>query len=294
MTGQKIFHYRILDLLGQGGMGSVYKAFDLKLERFVAIKFLSESYSKSVKVVDRFRNEARNQAKLNHPNIIAVYGYEESENNFAIIMEYFNGFSLDELLNRKKKLSLNEAIPIVKQILYGISFAHKHRLIHRDIKPSNILINMNGDVKIMDFGISSSLYITQMADAFNHSGTLLYLSPEQILGEPASERSDIYSIGLTFFEMLAGMPMLQAKNNYEIVNTRINAEIKNHNLKDTVIPDAFRSIISKAAAHNPENRFSNCDEFLYEISKASSREITANGLPRKSLIKKILLSFLDE
>lgn len=293
MTGKKIFHYRILDLLGKGGMGSVYKAFDLKLERFVAIKFLSESYSKNVKVVDRFRNEARNQAKLNHPNIIAVYGYEEGENNFAIIMEYFNGFSLDELFTRKKNLSLNEAIPIVKQILYGISFAHKHGLIHRDIKPSNILINMNGDVKIMDFGISSSLYLTQL-DAFTQSGTLLYLSPEQIQGEPASERSDIYAIGLTFFEMLAGVPLLQAKNNYEIVNTKINAEIKNHNLKVSTISEVFRSVISKAVASNPENRFANCDEFLYEISKASSREITADDLPRKSLIKKILLSFLDD
>ncbi len=293
MTGKKIFHYRILDLLGTGGMGSVYKAFDLKLERFVAIKFLSESLSKNLKVVDRFRNEARNQAKLNQPNIVAVYGYEEAENNFAIIMEYFNSFSLEELLTRKKYLSLNEAVPIIKQVLYGVSFAHKHGLIHRDIKPSNILINMNGNVKIMDFGISSSFYFNE-TDANNYSGTLIYLSPEQMEGEPATEQSDVYSIGLTFFEMLVGAPLLQANNSYEIINTKLNAEIKSHNLKVAIIPDVFRSIITKAVSSNLENRFSNCDEFLSEISKASAKEMTVKVLPRKSLIKKILLSFLDD
>lgn len=293
MTGKKIFHYRILDLLGTGGMGSVYKAFDLKLERFVAIKFLSESLSKNLKVVDRFRNEARNQAKLNHPNIVSVYGYEEAENRFAIIMEYFNSFSLDELLTRKKYLSLKEAIPIIKQVLYGISFAHKHGLIHRDIKPSNILINMNGNVKIMDFGISSSLYLNK-SDSVNYSGTLIYLSPEQIEGKPASERSDIYSIGLTLFEMLVGAPLIQANNNYEIVNTKLNTEIKNNNLKVAIIPEIYRSIITKAVSSNPENRFSNCDEFLSELSIAVARESTVKEFPRKSLIKKILLSFLDD
>ncbi|HMU41698.1 MAG TPA: serine/threonine-protein kinase [Ignavibacteriaceae bacterium] len=293
MTGKKFYHYRVLDLLGTGGMGSVYKAFDLKLERFVAIKFLSESLSKNLKVVDRFRNEARNQAKLNHPNIVAVYGYEEAENNFAIIMEYFNGFSLDELITQKKYFSLNEAVPIIKQVLYGVSFAHKHGLIHRDIKPSNILINMSGNVKIMDFGISSSVYFNK-SDAINYSGTLIYLSPEQIEGEAASERSDIYSIGLTLFEMLVGAPLLQANNNYEIVNSKLNAEIKNHNLKVAIIPEVFRSIISKAISNNLENRFSNCDEFLSEISNAAAKEINMKLLPRKSLIKKILFSFLDD
>ena len=293
MTGKKFYHYRVLDLLGTGGMGSVYKAFDLKLERFVAIKFLSESLSKNLKVVDRFRNVARNQAKLNHPNIVAVYGYEEAENNFAIIMEYFNGFSLDELITQKKYFSLNEAVPIIKQVLYGVSFAHKHGLIHRDIKPSNILINMSGNVKIMDFGISSSVYFNK-SDAINYSGTLIYLSPEQIEGEAASERSDIYSIGLTLFEMLVGAPLLQANNNYEIVNSKLNAEIKNHNLKVAIIPEVFRSIISKAISNNLENRFSNCDEFLSEISNAAAKEINMKLLPRKSLIKKILFSFLDD
>lgn len=293
MTGKKISNFRILDLLGKGGMGSVYKAFDLKLERFVAIKFLSEALSKKTELVNRFRNEARNQAKLNHPNIISVYGYEEESNFFAIIMEYFSGFSLEELIRQKEKLSLIESLTIVKQILYGISFAHKNGLLHRDIKPSNVLIDRNGNVKMMDFGISSSLYINE-PNSINHSGTLLYLSPEQIEGKPVSERSDIYSIGFTFYEMLTGKPLHNVNNNFELVNEKLNNSIRNNVLSDANIPGSVRAIISKAIFINPQKRFSSCDDFLSELSKIMVKELSDKKRYGKSLLEKIFPALSED
>lgn len=288
MTGKKISHFRILDLLGTGGMGSVYKAFDLKLERFVAIKFLSEALSKKTELVNRFRSEAKNQAKLNHPNIVSVLGYEEENNIFAIIMEYFSGFSLEELIRQKEKLSLNESIPIIKQVLFGISFAHQNGLLHRDIKPSNILIDRNGNVKVMDFGISSSIYLSE-SGSINRSGTLLYLSPEQIQGNLVSERSDIYSIGLTFCEMLTGKPMHEVNNNFELLNEKFNDGMRYLNLDEVNIPNSIRTIILKASSNNPQKRFSDCDEFLRILSKAAMKELP--GKRRKSILEKIFPAF---
>ena len=153
-----IENYKFISLLGKGGMGVVYKAQDIKLERFVAIKILSSHLIDSPRLIERFKIEAKNQAKLSHPNIVTVYGFIEYKNLLGIVMEYVEGESLDKIVYKNKRLNLGDSVYILKQVLSGIGYAHSRGFIHRDIKPSNIILNTEGVAKIMDFGISKSLF----------------------------------------------------------------------------------------------------------------------------------------
>lgn len=158
MVGAIVGSYKIISKLGEGGMGVVYKALDLKLERFVALKILNAQTSQSAQFIERFKREARNQAKLNHPNIIPVYGFIDEQGYLGIAMEYVDGETLEQIIDRKGSLELGETLDILQQILRGVGYAHQKGFIHRDIKPSNVMMDSDGVAKIMDFGISKSIY----------------------------------------------------------------------------------------------------------------------------------------
>jgi len=158
LIGNKIENYQILSILGKGGMGIVYKARDEKLDRFVAIKFLAFEMVNNPKLAERFKREAKNHAQLLHSNIVTVYGFIEYKNLLGIVMEFVEGESIEKVLFRNMRLHIYDVVYIMRQVLLGIGYAHSKGFIHRDIKPSNIIVNSEGIVKIMDFGISKSIF----------------------------------------------------------------------------------------------------------------------------------------
>ena len=218
MVGGIIENYKIISVLGEGGMGIVYKGFDLKLERYVAIKILNSQALLNPQFVARFKREAKNQAKLNHPNIVPVYGFAEANRTLGIVMEYVEGETLENIIERNGKLGLLESLNVLKQILAGADYAHSKGFVHRDLKPSNIIISTEGVAKIMDFGISKSMFESQgITKTGTKIGTILYMSPEQIKAMEPTAQSDIYSIGISIFEMLRGKTPFDVGNEFQIM-----------------------------------------------------------------------------
>jgi serine/threonine protein kinase len=219
MIGQTISHYKILEKLGEGGMGVVYKAQDLTLDRFVALKFLPESSASSGSDVPRFLQEARAAAALNHPNICTIYGIEDVDGRQFIVMEYVDGQTLHD---KRASLSMKQAIEIGIQIADGLAAAHDKGIIHRDIKPENIMIRKDGIAQIMDFGLAKLRGVTRLTKEGSTLGTAGYMSPEQVQGHEADHRSDIFSLGVLLFEMITGQLPFKGLHEtavaYEIVN----------------------------------------------------------------------------
>lgn len=242
MIGKKIHNYKIVSLLGEGGMGVVYKAFDIKLERFAALKIINLNTTTFSRLMERFRREARNQARLNHPNIVSVYGFVEDRDIAGIAMEYVEGETIEQILIKEGRLATIHALEIIFQVLEGIEYAHSQGFIHRDLKPSNIIIDLNGNAKIMDFGISKS--IDEMESITQHQsrpGTLMYMSPEQLSGNEVSVKSDLYSLGITLYEMIAGFYPYDSSTFYEIVDSHVNK-----------IPPAIKDILPEVPAEIDE------------------------------------------
>ncbi|MFA7290491.1 MAG: serine/threonine-protein kinase, partial [Melioribacteraceae bacterium] len=221
LIGKTIDNYKIVSVLGKGGMGIVYKAYDTKLDRYVAIKMLTPQMTDKTRFIDRFKREAKNHAKLSHPNIVTVYGFIEYSDFLGIVMEYVEGESLDKVLQRQGRIHLYDIIYIMRQVLYGMGYAHKKGFVHRDIKPSNIMLNKEGITKIMDFGISKSLLDKDLTKTGSKVGTVFYMSPEQVKGLDVTHLSDVYSLGCTLYEMAAGNPPFNFETEYEIMEAQI-------------------------------------------------------------------------
>ncbi len=287
MIGSKIEHYRIVDILGEGGMGIVYKALDLKLERYVALKILNAQAFSNPQFIARFRREAKNQAKLTHPNIVPVYGLAESENTLGIVMEYVKGETLERIIERERQLGLIESLNILKQILAGAGYAHKQGFVHRDLKPSNIIINHEGVAKIMDFGISKSINDSKaITKTGTKIGTVLYMSPEQIKAQDPTNRSDIYSIGITFYEMLAGVTPFDKGTEFEIMEAHLKKNpVKISSIRKD-IPFEVDALINKALNKSPIKRYENCDEFIESIDDLLYKLETGNKKIKKIKTKK--------
>lgn len=270
LIGRVIENYKFEKVLGQGGMGIVYRAYDMKLDRHVAIKLLSVQVTDLTRFIERFRREAKNQAKLVHPNIVTVYGFIEAENLLGIVMEYVEGDSLDKLIHRQGRLHPYDAVYLIKQVLSGIGYAHVKGYVHRDIKPSNIIVNREGVVKIMDFGISKSLFEKGVTQTGAKVGTVYYMSPEQIRGEKVTHHADIYAIGCTLYEMLTGKPPFFYDSEYEIMDAHLK---KNPPKVSEIVPGTPHQldvIINRAMAKSPAERFQHCEEFLQEINQTEA------------------------
>jgi len=262
MIGRGLQNYKVLSLLGQGGMGAVYKVFDIKLERYAALKILSLNTTYNSTFIERFKREARNQAKLMHPNIVSVYGFVEEKDVLGIAMEYIEGDTLESIIHERGRIEFSYALELIGQILNGIEFAHQQGFIHRDLKPSNIILDLNGNPKIMDFGISKS--IDELKSITQHNarpGTLLYMSPEQLGGNVITVKSDLYSLGITFYEMLTGAHPYNAQTIYEIIDSHVNGFPAKVSAQIPTIPGAADEIILRAMNKSSDNNFSSAADF---------------------------------
>lgn len=271
--GQKINNrYEILKSIGEGGMANVYLAHDVILDRNVAIKVLRGDLAGDEKFVRRFQREALSASGLSHPNIVEMYDVGEDDGTYYIVMEYIEGKTLKQLIKKRGKLTLSESIDIMLQLTDGIDHAHASYIIHRDIKPQNIMIQGNGEIKITDFGIAIALNNTQLTQTNSVMGSVHYLPPEQASGKTPTVKSDIYSMGILFYELLTGQLPFKGDNAVEIAFKHIKNDIPSIREIDNTIPQSIENIVLKATAKNPKNRYASAKEMHDDILTALSEE----------------------
>ena len=267
VKGQKINdRYEVRKLIGEGGMANVYLGFDTILERDVAIKVLRGDLADDEKFVRRFRREAQSASLLNHPNIVQIYDVGEDDGNFYIVMEYINGQTLKQLIKKRGKLSVPEVIDIMSQLTDGLAHAHDSYIIHRDIKPQNIMILDDGMIKITDFGIAMAINASDLTQTNSVMGSVHYLPPEQASGKGSTIKSDIYSLGIMMYEMLAGVMPFRGETAVEIAMKHLKNPMPSVRKVNETVPQSVENIILKATAKNPKNRYNNVRE-LYDDLK---------------------------
>lgn len=255
--GQKINdRYEIVRSIGEGGMANVYLGYDTILDRNVAIKVLRGDLSNDEKFVRRFQREALSASSLSHPNIVEMYDVGEDNGIYYIVMEYIEGQTLKQLLKRRGSLTLSEAIDIMLQITEGMAHAHDSYIIHRDLKPQNIMIQDDGQIKITDFGIAMALNSTQLTQTNSVMGSVHYLPPEQAAGKGSTIKSDIYSMGIIFYELLTGSLPFKGENAVEIALKQMKEPLPDLREDNPSIPMSVENVIIKATAKNPKNRYS--------------------------------------
>ncbi len=260
--------YEIIDKVGSGGMADVYKARDQRLNRFVAIKVLKPEYSSDKSFVNKFRAEAQSAAGLSHPNIVNVYDVGDDSGLHYIVMELVEGITLKRFIERKGKLEVKEAVGIGIQIAQGMEAAHDNRIIHRDIKPQNIIISRDGKVKVTDFGIAKATNSNTITS--NAMGSVHYLSPEQARGGYSDEKSDIYSLGVTLYEMLSGKVPFAGDNTVSVALLHIQGEAMPLRELDPEIPVSIDKIVQKCMQKRPERRYHSSSELIADLKRAIS------------------------
>lgn len=271
--GQKINdRYEIVKSIGEGGMANVYLANDKILERKVAIKVLRGDLSADEKFVRRFQREALSVSNLSHPNIVEVYDVGEEDGQYYIVMEWIDGKTLKQLLNKRESLTLTEVIDIMTQLTDGIAHAHESYIIHRDIKPQNIMIENDGKIKITDFGIAMALNATQITQTNSVMGSVHYLPPEQASGKNSTIKGDIYSLGILMYELLTGTVPFKGDNAVEIALKHMKDKIPSIRKQNPAIPQSVENIILKASAKNPRNRYESAREMNEDLTKALTEE----------------------
>ena len=254
--GQKINErYEIIRSIGEGGMANVYLGYDTILDRNVAIKILRGDLSNDEKFVRRFQREALSASSLAHPNIVEMYDVGEDDGLYYIVMEYVDGKTLKQMLKKRGNLTLSEAIDIMLQLTDGMSHAHDSYIIHRDLKPQNIMIKDDGQIKITDFGIAMALNSTQLTQTNSVMGSVHYLPPEQASGKGSTIKSDIYSMGIIFYELLSGSLPFRGDNAVEIALKHMRDPLPSLRAENSAIPQSIENIIMRATAKNPKNRY---------------------------------------
>ncbi|MBN1348323.1 protein kinase [candidate division KSB1 bacterium] len=286
MVGTKISHYEILEKIGEGGMGVVYKARDTKLDRIVALKFLHSDLTGDPDAKARLIKEAQAAAKLDHPNICTVYEIDESDDLTFISMNYIEGKNLDDILARGA-LPIDEALDIAIQIAAGVQNAHEHGIIHRDIKSANIMVTDDGQVKIMDFGLVKFIGKKKITKSGTKLGTVSYMSPEQACGEEVDHRTDIWSFGMVLYEMLTGHLPFRGELERTVMNAIINQHPEPFDKGDTDSPEYLKSIVAKCLVKDREQRYQSAGTILADL-KAKNRAIVAKSrsTPLRAFIKK--------
>lgn len=258
--------YEILERIGTGGMSDVYKAKDYKLNRFVAVKVLKQEFSENANFVSKFRVEAQAAAGLMHPNIVNVYDVGEEDGIYYIVMEQVEGITLKKYIERKARLSVKEAVSIAIQVSMGLEAAHNNHIIHRDIKPQNILISKEGKVKVTDFGIAKAA--TSNTITSNVMGSVHYTSPEQARGGYSDEKSDIYSLGITLFEMLTGRVPFNGETTVAIAIKHIQEEMPSPREYVPEIPISVEQIVCKCCQKSPDRRYQSMQELIVDLKQS--------------------------
>lgn len=283
---EKIRDYEIIKKLGEGGMGTVYLAKDVMLERKVAIKVLNPLLTKDSQFTERFRHEAKVQASLIHSNIVTLYNYFFEQDHYCMVMEYIEGVTLKQLITNTGPMPEQKAVWILNQMLDAVGYAHKKGIIHRDIKPSNVLVTSDNTVKILDFGIAKILQDKGMTKTGTKMGTIFYMSPEQIIAvKDIDNRTDIYSLGVTFYEMLSGkVPFnVDTESDFEIMNEIVSGEIKDPRIIYPHISDWVVDVLFASVEKDRNKRIQSTDEFIERLLSKEGKS-SVKGTPDKTVI----------
>ena len=257
--------YEIVQILGQGGMGAVYKATDLELNRTVALKVIRPDLARDKAIVDRFKQELLLAHQVTHRNVIRIYDLSEADGMKFITMEYVEGDNLLTLLHQKKKFSPEESVEIMQQVCRALEAAHSVGVIHRDLKPQNIMRDKTGRILVMDFGLARTLEGDGMTQSGALVGTMEYMSPEQALGKPLDQRSDIFALGLIFYEMLTGQMPFKADSTIASLIRRTQERVAPVSEHDATIPKSLSDIVTKCLERDLELRYKTAAELLADL-----------------------------
>ncbi|HEU4389102.1 MAG TPA: serine/threonine-protein kinase, partial [Blastocatellia bacterium] len=282
MIGSVVGNYRLVQQIGEGGMGAVFKGIDLMLEREVAIKVLRPELARQPNIVERFRAEAVTLAKLNHPNIATLHSFFRQGDDYFMVMEFVKGETIDNLIRTHGAIAADRAITLFCQALDGIDHAHKLGIVHRDIKPANMMLADTGSIKVMDFGIARVLGTARMTREGHLIGTIEYMSPEQIRGHDTDTRSDIYSLGILLYEMLTGRVPFNNQSEYELMRSQI--EVAPPPPRDLAphISLPIEEAIMRSLAKRPEARFQTAADFrgsLLNSMRSATHPLNVQSVP---------------
>ncbi len=268
LTGKEFSNYKIIGKLGAGGMATVYKAHELSLNRMVALKILSPRLSEDSDFIKRFHREAQSAAQLNHPNIVQIYAIGEEEGFHYFAMEYLKGKTLSGIKKEEGILPADRSLSIIKQVAAALGEAHKAGLVHRDIKPCNIMLDDAGNAKVTDFGIA---FVADAKTKLTQDGSIIgtpeYLSPEQCEGKTVDGRSDIYSLGVTLYEILTGKTPYEADTPVSMLMKIVKGNFPPIGQVNPAVPEPVQKIVEKMMQTDPQNRYANADELLKELQE---------------------------
>ncbi|MCZ7570903.1 MAG: protein kinase [Ardenticatenaceae bacterium] len=274
--------YKLTERLGEGGMAEVYRGQDLRLGRDVAVKMLRPQYAGDQTFLQRFLGEARSLAGFSHPNIVNVYDVGKDGRRYYIVMEYVPGSDLRQILQKRSRLPVKQALNIARQVALGVGYAHRKGLVHRDIKPGNVLITPGGEAKVADFGIAKAMSSANLTEPGVVWGTTAYLSPEQVRGEPATPASDVYSIGVVLYEVLAGRVPFTGEDRVAIALQHLHDTPAALTELNPRVPRGVEFLVQKALAKNPADRYPNADDLARALGEylRAGTDLTA---PREAL-----------
>ncbi len=264
MIGQSIAHYNILEKLGSGGMGEVYLAEDMKLDRKVALKFLPDSLTQDPEARERLLREAKATSRLNHPNILTVYSVEQHDGRDYIVMEYIDGYPLDEFC-KMHELPLRDLLGLTLQIGEGLLKAHESGIVHRDIKPTNILIDADRRARLLDFGLATFAGAVRLTQAGSTLGTAAYMSPEQAMSRDCDHRSDLFSLGVVLYEMIIGRLPFRGDHSAALIYAIVNEQPEPLVRYKTDVPDELQRVVAKCLAKRPEERYQSAADLVADL-----------------------------
>lgn len=260
--------YKIIRMIGGGGMANVYLARDMILDRDVALKVLRMDFSNDDEFIKRFHREAQSATSLTHPNIVSIYDVGEEDGIYYIVMEYVDGMTLKQYIQAFSPIPVEKVLDIMTQITSALALAHQNHIVHRDIKPHNLLIDHDDNVKITDFGIAMALSATSITQTNSVLGSVHYLSPEQARGGMANKKSDIYSLGIVMFELLTGRLPFSGESAVSIALKHLQSDTPSPRRWNPAIPQSVENIVLKATAKDPFHRYSSVEEMAIDINTA--------------------------
>ena len=277
--GTTIGNYRISQRIGGGGVGCVFRAEETRLGRAVAIKALRPEHARRPAMVERFRLEAKTLSRLSHPNITTLHTLLEQDDELFMVLEYVEGRTFTEHLRAEAPLSLDDCFDLFHQVLDGIAYAHGEGVIHRDLKPGNLMVDPRGLVKLMDFGIARVSGSERLTRVGGFVGTPEYMSPEQIRGEDANERSEIYALGILLFELLNGRPPFRSQGEFDVMRQQLDTEAPRLGESRPDLPADISDALARALAKDPADRFEHVEAFRAALVAAGAPARTESNLP---------------
>ena len=278
MVGTEVGNYRIQEKLAERGMGAVYKALDVNLDRTVAVRALNLDFSGNPELEQKFRAEVKPLGNLNHTNLTTLYALLVEQGRPWMVTEFVEGETFEQMLQRRGPIPSEEAVAQFRQALFGIGYAHRMGLVHRDIKPANIMLHRQGVVKVVDFGLAKVLSARGIAKAGARMGTPAYMSPELFLNRPVDVRSDIYSLGVTLYEMLTGKVPFSADNDYQVMSDHVNTPPPPLAQFSPSVPKPVEQAVLKALEKNPDARYQTVEEFSAALGNSLGVTVAASAV----------------